>query len=281
MGIRTFFWHDRVISKLTYIIKKLTLGDTHKYFLIGNSGDIIVEDIIRFKYGLESINIKTTGRRLLCVGSISHRILPGDIICGIGTKGNLLPKASNTPCKIFGLRGPLTYDLYKKSGYDVSDVKFLKDPGLMIRFLVENIEKSPEAEKIIFIPHYRERHLYNRLPKGIELVDIDCHPLHLANCIQSASLVFSSSLHGVIFSHALDRPCVLVRPHTNEPIIKYKDYFASVNLKFPKLLEDIHDVDFKKCPNSPPSLKYTLEDFFFPTIDFLKEQGITEGVMGH
>jgi hypothetical protein len=274
MLIRTFFWHSRVISKIRYLSRRFRHKDAQNYFLVGNAGDIIAQDIIRFMYGFEGVNVQGEGRRLLCVGSISHAILHGDVVCGIGTKGLPVPGPSDSPCKIFGLRGPITYENFKKAGHDVSDVRFLKDPGLMIRFLVEDENIQPQSNKVIFIPHYRERTLYKKLPKAIKIVNIDSHPIDLAHKIQSSSLVYSSSLHGVIFAHALNRPCVLVKPQTDEPIIKYRDYYASVDLPFQKPLESIYDVDFKKSPDSPPDLKYTREDFSFPSVSFLKEMRV-------
>jgi len=276
MKIRTYYWHDRVISKTKYKLKQLLNKDLNRYFKIGNAGDIITQDIIYFKYGYEGFNVKQGGRRLLCSGSISHTIQSGDVICGIGTKGLPIPKPLHSPCKIYGLRGPITYEIFKKSGHDVSQVRFLKDPGLMIRFLLNDGQEIPLSDKVIFIPHYRERYLYKKLPKGIEFVDIDTHPIQLAKKIQESKLVYSSSLHGIIFAHALNRPCVFVKPQTDEPMIKYEDYYASVDISFPKPISSIYDIDFKTSPNSPCDLKYNKEDFIFPTIIILKELGLIQ-----
>lgn len=274
MKVRTYYWHDRVISKSKYKLRQLLNKNVTNYFKIGNAGDIIARDIIRFKYGCEGANIQGKGKRLLCVGSISHTIQPGDVICGIGTKGLPIPEPSQSPCRIYGLRGPITYEAFKKAGHDVSQVRFLKDPGLMIRFMMDDRKIVPLSNKVIFIPHYRERHLYKRLPKGIELVDIDAHPIQLANKIQESGLVYSSSLHGIVFAHALNRPCVFVKPQTDESIIKYADYYASVDLEFQKPIENIYDLDHKRWPNSPPDLKYKKEDLAFPSIRYLKEVGV-------
>lgn len=174
-------------------------------------------------------------------------------------------------------KGPITYEAFKKAGHDVSHVRFLKDPGLMIRFIAGEGQKTPVSDKVIFIPHYRERYLYKKkLPKGIELVDVDVHPVQLANKIQESGLVYASSLHGIIFAHALNRPCVFVKPQTDEPIIKYEDYYASVDITFPKPIESIYDIDYKTSPDSPADLKYDKNDFMFPSINILMEMGIIQ-----
>ena len=276
MKIRTFFWHNRVISKFRFFLKRVYKKETHRFFLFGNAGDIITQDIIKYKYGLKALNINRDGNRLLCVGSISHKINKGDILCGIGTKGLPIPDASSSPCEIIGLRGPITYDYFKKAGYDLRSIRFLKDPGLMIRFLINKNNILPAGNKIIFIPHYRERNMYHKLPKGIRLVNIDSKPVDLAYEIQSSRLVYSSSLHGIIFAHALNRPCVMVKPQTDEPLIKYEDYFASMDLTFKKPLDNINNVNFKQSPDSPPDLKYSEEDFLFPSIQHLIDHGIAQ-----
>jgi len=277
MKIRTYYWHDRVISDRLFKLKKLMNKNVNRYFRIGNAGDIFAREIIRFVYGAGDVNIKNGGNRLLCIGSISHKIQAGDVVCGIGTKGQPVPHASHSPCTIYGLRGPITCEAFKKAGHDVSQVRFLKDPGLMIRFMAGERPQTQESDKVLFIPHYRERFLYKKkLPKGIELVDIDAHPLQVAGNIQKARLVYASSLHGIIFAHALNRPCVFVKPQTEELIIKYEDYYASVDLTCPKPLESIFEIDFKRSPDSPPDLKYDQRDFMFPSIHSLMEMGIVQ-----
>jgi pyruvyltransferase len=277
MKVRTYYWHDRVISKSKFRLKELLNINTAGYFKVGNAGDVFAGDIIRFQYGCEAVNIKNEGKRLLCIGSISHKIQAGDIICGIGTKGLPVPKPLDALCKIHGLRGPITYEAFKKAGHDVSQVRFLKDPGLMIRFLAGDRQKTPVSGKVIFIPHYRERYLYKKKPpRGIEVVDVDVQPVQLANKIQEAGLVYASSLHGIIFAHALNRPCVFVKPQTDEPMIKYEDYYTSVDITYRKPIESIYDIDYKTSPDSPADLKYDKKDFMFPSVDSLMEMGIIQ-----
>ena len=108
----------------------------------------------------------------------------------------------------------------------------------------------------------------------MSLVDIDAHPLDVFRKIEEAELVYSSSLHGIIFAHALNRPCVFVKPQTEEPILKYKDYYASINQDYVEPLDSIYDVNYKSSPMSPLSLDYRKEDFVFPSIKSLIELGI-------
>ena len=274
MDIRTYYWHARVVSKLKVLKNKLRGVDRSNYFVTGNAGDIFTKDIINHIYSLESKNVKNEGGRLLVVGSIANVIRSGDLLCGIGVKHREIPKASDGRCKIEGLRGPISYDVFKAAGHDVSDVKFLLDPGLLARFIARRrVRHAPKG--VIFIPHYREKTLYEKsLPSNMSLVDIDAHPLDVFRKIEEAELVYSSSLHGIIFAHALNRPCVFVKPQTEEPILKYKDYYASINQDYIEPLDSIYDANYKSSPISPLSLNYKKEDFIFPSLKSLIELGI-------
>ena len=121
MKVKTYFWYDRVYSSLRYqfelVVRRRTNG-----FRIGNAGDIYVKDLIKYKYGLPAYNMEGRGR-LLLVGSISHKIQEGDVVCGIGTKFLEIPKTISRNVTILGLRGPITYDVMKK--IDEKDTPFL------------------------------------------------------------------------------------------------------------------------------------------------------------
>lgn len=273
--IRTYYWHDRVVGCWAHSLRRLMKRNPYYYFLIGNAGDIFVKDLIETKYKTRSVNIYNEGNRLLLIGSIAHKISHGDIICGIGAKTPNLPKAeTNRDALIYGLRGPMSYDAFRHAGFDLSHVKFLLDPGLLIRYFLDTTH-LPENGKIGFIPHYREREFYwKNPPKNISLIDIDNFPVKVAEEILSCELVYSSSLHGIIFSHALGRPCIFVAPRTEEPIFKYEDYYASVNLPMPiPLTEPKTDLYITK-PLSPPNLQFKQEDFQFPSVELLRDKGV-------
>lgn len=277
MAINTFFWNDPTIGQLEYLKNKWFYHNPNK-FRFGNSGDIFVRDLIKYIYDDVSINTSMKNSRLLLVGSIAHRLNVGDVVCGVGTKGKTIP--SSIPREnilVWGLRGPITYDEFKKEGFNVSNVKFLLDPGLMLKFLIPKEYLTIEPKKISFIPHYRERFNYiGKLPKEFNLVDIDSQPLILAKEILASKIIYTSSLHGIIFSHSLGRPCIFVKPQSDEPLIKFEDYYLSIGEQYPKPLDSVFDFNFLKDSDSVVNYCVQEKDFSFPSLDLLKQRMIKE-----
>lgn len=276
-SIKSYYWHDRVYNGRFLNVFRSLGFDTSKYFKTGNAGDIFSKDLIEYIYpGQKVINTQTIPKRLLCVGSISHQVANYDIICGIGSKEkefskNLAPET----CLVYGLRGPLSLQQFKKASFDLSHLKFLYDPGLMIRYMYDLSNIPVVKNKIGFIPHYRERYKYLKtLPKNIQLIDIDDTPKKLAENILSCEHIYSSSLHGIIFSHSLNRPCTFVLPQTQESLFKFEDYYLSINQKMPQALESIEAANFTKDSHSPISLNIQRNDFQFPSIEILRERGV-------
>lgn len=273
--VKTFYWHDRVVSRGVFYFRKFFGLNPYNYFLVGNAGDIFARDLIGRYYGCESLNCPEGGGRLLLIGSISHKVLHGDVLCGIGARSEDIAKCkAGDNVSVFGLRGPLSYDAFQRAGYDLSGVKFLMDPGLLIRFFVD-AEVLPDIGKVGFIPHYREREFYMRNPvPGVSFIDIDAHPVSVAREIISCEFVFSSSLHGIVFSHSLGRPCLFVEPRVNEPVFKYKDYFSSLNIPFPVPVSGFESIRYLRKPISPVSIDISEGDFYFPGLEVLEGKGI-------
>lgn len=271
--IRTYYWHDNILPDWKIKLRNLIKRDGHKYFRVGNAGDLLTKEIIKASYQCDSINTNDSGNRLLIVGSVSHRVRPGDVLCGIGTQGKANALSLSKDVTIYGLRGPLSYDEFKNKGYDVSGVKFLLDPGLLVRFMYNRPEVTPEKGKVVFIPHYKERAKYKSLSSKVTLVDIDDYPENVCYQILSAEHVLSSSLHGIIFAHALFRPVTFVKPDS-ESMLKYEDYYASINVAMPDPLKIFNGKSFIGLELSPKDLDFKKEDFFFPSVEELKSKGV-------
>lgn len=241
---------------------------------VGNAGDIYSADLVRHLYSREPENVDAFGRRVLLVGSILKRMLPGDVVAGAGAKGpDALPPASEAPATIYGVRGPLTVGALRDAGHDTSRIRFQLDPGLLVADVFPELrDVAPERGRIAFVPHYRERPQYRDSRKYV-IVDADATPLDFAREIARSEVVYASSLHGVIFAHALGRPAVLVAPRTNEPEFKYRDYYASVGLDW-STPDDIGASLKRGRPQLPSTIAELVATAAFPTEDELRRSGI-------
>lgn len=268
MAIRTYYWDERNVSIYKYYKYKITKPN-HIFFKYGNMGDIFNKDLIKYIYNDIAVNCINQESRLLLVGSIASKMMKGDIINGIGWKGNDLAEKKELirTLKIYGVRGPLSRQLFEKYGADLSNLKFEYDPGLLIKEVYKINLKNSEEKNIIFIPHFNDAQIYkNKYPKNIKIVNVDNSPLNIAKEILKAKVVYTSSLHGLIFSHALNKPCVFVKPQSKEAMFKYHDYFLSIGVDFPVPLKDIHSKNFLLDKPSVLSKNIGVRDFYFPNI---------------
>ena len=111
-------------------------------------------------------------------------------------------------------------------------------------------------------------------PKGIDVVSVDSSPKKIAKKILNAKIIYTSSLHGIIFSHALKKPCVFIKPQSNEPMFKYEDYFLSVGLDFIDPIKDIFSLNFTLDKPSFLNKKIGIDNFYFPNKELLIDSKI-------
>lgn len=274
MVINTFYWDPVALGKYRGIFSFLKSNNSPG-FRHGNAGDLFARDILRRIYDSEVRNTEK-GPRILSVGSIAHKVKDGDIICGVGVKSpELMIPSISRKVEIFGVRGPLSERVLRVNGFDTKDIRFQLDPGLLLRFFFSESQISEFGSDIIFIPHYRERHIYKEKPPiGVRVVDIDSNPIDIGRQILSSKLVFSSSLHGIIFSHTLGRPTIFVRPKTSESIFKYEDYYLSIGQSLPRPVENVDLKIAAGMSDSPINLNFSEKDFSFPSIEKLLQTGI-------
>jgi hypothetical protein len=276
MNLRTYYWDQRNASYYKYYKNKIRNPERF-YFKKGNMGDIFNIDLIKYIYKVDPINIKDSNNRLLLVGSIASKVRYGDIINGIGWKGNNLDEKTDiiSSLKVFGVRGPLTKTLFEKKGSDLSNLKFELDPGLLIKEVYNIDLKSSKEKNVLFIPHYMDEEVYKgNYPKGIDVVSVDSSPKKIAKKILNAKIIYTSSLHGIIFSHALKKPCVFIKPQSNEPMFKYEDYFLSVGLDFIDPIKDIFSLNFTLDKPSFLNKKIGIDNFYFPNKELLIDSKI-------
>ncbi|WP_370231029.1 polysaccharide pyruvyl transferase family protein [Marinobacter nauticus] len=206
-------------SRLRYApikIKELVMGGggylskstPFNFCIEDNAGDSFNFDFIKEKFN-RNIKKYTFGNKdhyLFC-GSILQRCNEHSIVIGAGLiSGSDVPKLRYK--RIVGVRGNLTLEVLKKQGYECAP-QFLGDPGLLAREVVSPKESDQDNERIGVIPHFIEHNLAKNLvlnhPEFI-LIDIKKPFKNVCNEIKKCRFVLSSSLHGLIFSDAMNVP---------------------------------------------------------------------------
>lgn len=266
--LATFYWAPSTRRSM-----RSRLRGKKSAWSVGNAGDLFNVDLIQWAYP----NVRVTnaaegeGPKLLLIGSIARLVGPGDVVCGIGAKSpDLAPAPSDVHVR--GVRGPLSLDAFSRVGYDVADVEFLADPGLLIgRVFPELAEVEPERGRTIVVPHYRQRTDFAGSP--IPVVHIDSRPADIGHEIARSEHVYTSSLHGLIWAHALGRPATLISPPNEEPAFKYEDYLLSVGCalgSIPSLEEALRS----RKPDSPVDVAQATASISLPTLDELRARGV-------
>jgi pyruvyltransferase len=264
--VRTFYW-DPVGSSCQPWRRRRSGWRT------GNAGDLLNRVMIRATYGARELNVTDgSGRRLLLVGSVAHRVQTGDLVFGVGTKGVPLPGPDEARCRVVGTRGPITTEAFRRAGHDLADHAFELDPGLLVGRYLRSVP-SAEPGRVVYVPHYRNGAAGAVEDPDVHTLSVDADPLRLATEIARAEFVLTSSLHGLVFAHALGRPARLVAPETAEPVVKYQDYFASLGLPWRRLVP-VGQALREPKPDSPVQLPPEIDALALPSVPRLREAAI-------
>lgn len=198
-----------------------------------NWGDVIAPVIIEALSGQVPTNRrKKTGGRLVTVGSLMHRIRPGDHMWGTGM---LSPDKVVTPLPpgvvFHAVRGPMTRDVLLGMGADVPAI--YGDPALLIPYIL----KIPEQEithELGIIPHYCDVQAVQHLASpSVKIIDICGGIEQVIKEVLSCETILASSLHGVILGDAYKKKTAWLRVANATNLIggdwKFHDYYASTN----------------------------------------------------
>ncbi|MDX1699732.1 MAG: polysaccharide pyruvyl transferase family protein [Melioribacteraceae bacterium] len=131
------------------------------------------------------------------------------------------------------VRGPLSREAIIRSGIDCPEI--YGDPGILLpRYFNPDIKKS---KKYGVIPHHTEYNMVSSYFKGnsnivvinLETLDVEKTTIEILAC----EATISSSLHGLIISHAYGIPSTWVEFSKNlyGDGVKFQDYLESVGIK--------------------------------------------------
>ncbi|MFN4762875.1 polysaccharide pyruvyl transferase family protein [Gillisia sp. Q332] len=221
--IPLFYW-----SEIEFIFKKKeNYGDLLSKYLV----EKISGKEVKWVHPKKQPWYKWDKTNYVTIGSIIHHASKDSIVWGSGIidKEQLITNAD-----FRAVRGPQTRKFLLELGYECPEV--YGDPALLLlKFYYPEVEKK---YKVGIIPHYHDfKSVFEDYKNEPEILVIDLMTLDVEEVtreILSCEKTISSSLHGVIVSHAYGIPSVWVE--FSDKIfgdgIKYRDYLESVEIPF-------------------------------------------------
>ncbi len=221
--IPLFYW-----SEIKFIFKKKeNYGDLLSKYLV----EKISGKEVKWVHPKKQPWYKWDKTNYVTIGSIIHHASKDSIVWGSGIidKKQPIEKAD-----FRAVRGPQTREFLLDLGYECPEI--YGDPALLIpKYYHPEIEKK---HKLGIIPHYHDFKFvsenYNKYPEVlvIDLMTMDVE--EVTGQILSCEKTISSSLHGIIVSHAYQIPSLWVE--FSDKIfgdgIKYRDYLESIGIPF-------------------------------------------------
>lgn len=179
---------------------------------------------------------------LMAIGSILEFANKKSIVWG---SGFMKAESKYTDVgKILAVRGPLTATRVK----ELSNIECqtLGDPAILLPIIYQ--PNQQKRNKIGIIPHMIETDLfiknYSFLDKNHFLI-IDLRTRNIEYTIKqitSCRMVLSTSLHGIIVSHAYGIPAIWIKKNLNDGGFKFADYFMSVGISPYKGFTNIEEI---------------------------------------
>lgn len=162
----------------------------------------------------------------LCIGSILKDCKSGQTVWGSGFMNQ---QETIKGGKILAVRGYETLNCLKQQGFQISNI--VGDPAILLP-LVYTPPTSAKYE-YGFIPHIKDYQRfigkYNYPIINLQTDNIE----NVINQINECKMIFSTSLHGLIISHAYGIPAIWIKAgNIGTDGFKFKDYFSSVNIPY-------------------------------------------------
>ena len=237
-AIKLVYWSEPNFGDMLspYIIGRLSGKKIRRKLFNFGKGNyrLFLKYILQHKFD----NIKTIlfffEKNLLGVGSIISCGNKHSVIWGSG-----LLKSTDIfhGGKILAVRGKYTNVRLQELGFKGCNV--FGDPALLLPLLVKPSDKKNE---IAIIPHWSETDFFlKEYGDKYKIIDLRTRDVEsVISEITSCRFVLSTSLHGIIVSHAYGIPTLWIKLRTLEnDDIKFHDYFSSVGIDIYEGFRDI------------------------------------------
>ncbi len=213
-----------------------------------NFGDWIGPEIFKYRTGSYPVfsPVSITSRDspvYVTVGSIFDVVREPNIAHVWGSGIIKTDVYFEKPYKISAVRGPITLQRVRDLGYACEYT--VGDPGILLPFVFP-FSKSTTRYSLGIVPHYFHRDAVMRKFRNdpsVCVIDVTAPVRVVVSQIQMCDRLISSSLHGIIASHAYGKKCAWVNFGANigGDDTKFLDYALSVNLDLEKF--DIDDLE--------------------------------------
>lgn len=242
-NIKLVYWNEPNFGDLLspYIIKKLTGNSIiHKKGFISRKRIItdFFRNLLRLNFSKISSILFPWERNILAIGSILNLSNSNSLIWG---SGFMYENQKFHGGKIYALRGPYSNNIIKKMGYKGCNI--FGDPALLLP-LVAPINQD-KTHEIGIIPHWSETEFFKKeYGNKYHIIDFRTNKIEeTIENITSCKYILSTSLHGIIVSQAYGIPALWIKKgKINTDGIKFKDYFASVNIIPYNGFENINEI---------------------------------------
>lgn len=261
-----------------YIIEKLS-GKKIKHFDIGYISN---NNILNLKILLKNLYLKKITFNEF-INYFSYRYLGSNkVILSIGSilvykedrrvvvwGSGILNKTSNFGNANFvAVRGYRTIDKLRELNYNIPEV--VGDPALLLPRVY--MAKNPKKYKLGIIPHFRHYSDLKKLENDyIKVIDLCGKVEDVIEDMNSCEFTISTSLHGIIVSHAYGIPSLWIDFKSENKLagdnIKFDDYFSSVKIDtYQPFIINIEEFSLENIVKL-----FKTESQFLPTTEIVQE----------
>lgn len=195
-----------------------------------NFGDMITPYLIKKVTGVTPIFVNQfcPKKFYLMTGSIISRSNNNAVVWGSGLKA--YKTDFKKPKVTYAVRGPITRKRFLELGYPCPEV--YGDPALLLP-IIYSPQLGRKKYDLGIIPHVSDFHLVQKLLPDHFIINLQKPVEEVIDSISLCKKTISSSLHGIIVSHAYNIPSAWVSFSDNVTGdgVKFLDYFLSVDLK--------------------------------------------------
>lgn len=193
---------------------------------------------ISFQDSFSLIKSLQSRKYYVAIGSVIE--LANGNNCFVWGAGLMKKNGTIKKCNFSAVRGEITRKRIKELGYNVPAA--IGDPALLLPIIYNSTSKKEFDLGII--PHYVQMSELSKNLKDIKekilIIDLLNDPETIIDQINSCKKTISSSLHGIIVSHAYGIPslwCNLGETSLAGDDVKFDDYFSSVDIDFYNKIE--------------------------------------------